>query len=123
MDISSGESVNSVVVSTKQILIDSNKGNKINLFGRGNRKRDIELLLRGDIFIPVPVQASMFVCRDCGHMSTIVRPCCINCYGGRVYVLEGVWLGTVGIIVDSSRNLKGVCEDDDISNGYRICKV
>lgn len=123
MDMFSGESVNAVVQSTKNILAGSSKSNKINLFGNGNRKRDIELLLRGDIIVPVPVQASMFVCRSCGHISTIVRLHCINCSGKDIYLIEGIWKGTVAFIKNTSRSAENICEYDNNSNGYRIRKI
>lgn len=99
-----------IIPETKEIKQDG----KFTLFGIGNEKRDLVLLVRGDIKIEQPVCVSFFGCINCGYMATgsagfhkiDKKVYCTNCDSvDTVYYFDGVWKGSLGEIVE------GVKED------------
>lgn len=111
-----------IIPDTKEIAIEelSDGRRRFPLFGTGNEKRDLVLLVRGDVRIERPVCVSFFGCINCGYMATgsagfhrmnsvsgngktIV---CTNCESvDTVYYFDGVWKGSWGEIIE------GVKED------------
>lgn len=84
------------------------------LFGIGNEKRDLVLLVRGDIRIERSVCVGFFGCINCGYMETGSagfhkigkKIICVNCESeDTVYYFDGVWKGIQGEVVE------GVNED------------
>lgn len=78
-----------------------------NLFGIGNEKRDLVLLVRGDVRVERPVCVSFFGCINCGYMATgsagfhkvNKKVYCTNCESvNTVYYFDGVWKGCWGKI-------------------------
>jgi hypothetical protein len=63
------------------------------LFGKGNEKRDMVLLLRGDLAIKSTVQTSFFGCANCGEMSFVaLHNGCPKCGdANHSYFFEGAW--------------------------------
>jgi ribosomal protein L37E len=63
------------------------------LFGVGNEKRDMTMLLRGDLAIKNTVGTSFFGCVNCGNMSFVAMDKgCPKCgSGSSVYFFDGAW--------------------------------
>lgn len=95
---------------------------KFRLFGVGNEKRDMVLLVRGDIKIERPVCVSFFGCLECGYMDPGAKGfdrngrkeiVCVRCKTvGQVYYFDGVWK-------DVEVEIETGVKDDKIT----ICKV
>ena len=77
------------------------------LFGLGNEKRDMTLLVRGDLMIDKPCCVSFFGCIECGYMATGTarfskcdgRITCLECgTEDTVWYFDGVWKHTEGIV-------------------------
>lgn len=105
-----------IIPETKEIDLKS----LFPLFGIGNEKRDLVLLVRGDIRVERPVCVSFFGCINCGYMATgsagfhktqskIVdqsgafsiekKIYCTHCESvDTVYYFDGVWKGCWGKI-------------------------
>ena len=85
------------------------------LFGIGNEKRDLVLLIRGDIRVERPVCVGFFGCINCGYMATgstgfhkiNKKVVCTNCESvDTVYYFDGVWKGSWGEIVEGANEDK-----------------
>ena len=90
-----------------------NDGEMFPLFGIGNEKRDLVLLVRGDIRVERAVCTSFFGCIHCGYMNTGSagfhkiedRVLCTHCEcEGTVYYFDGVWKGSWGRIDEGCRD-------------------
>ena len=113
-----------IIPSTKEIkkIVES----KFNLFGIGNEKRDLVLLVRGDIEVEQTAYVSFFGCIHCGYMATGTAgfhkmekngpigngdKCkvvvCTHCEAeDQVYYFDAVWKGSRGKIVEGCKDSK-----------------
>lgn len=97
----------------------------IRLFGIGNEKRDLQLLLRGDIRIPRPVDMGFFGCPDCGsigfqmpHIESFNGDAacrCHRCGSRRITWFEGIWRGTKALV-----NKSGEFDGNYFRLGYTV---
>jgi hypothetical protein len=85
------------------------------IFGTGNEKRDLVLLVRGDLDVERVVCVSFFGCIHCGYMATGTvgfermdgRVVCKECGSeGMVYYFDGIWKGVMVRVVEGVRDSK-----------------
>lgn len=90
-----------VIPPTREIVKQMERNyedGKFKLFGTGNEKRDLILLLRGDIRLLQTADTSFFGCANCGHTShtphfrSTREAYCPRCdMEGMVYSFDGVY--------------------------------
>lgn len=89
-----------IIPETKELGIEGS----FNMFGLGNEKRDLVLLVRGDVKVRRVVCVTFFGCIHCGYMSTGTagfmkvngRTYCEQCEAvDTVYYFDGVWKGSL----------------------------
>ena len=66
-------------------------GLQFKMFGVGNEKRDLTLLIRGDLRILTPVENSFFGCLNCGFIGF---KCSCKCQNSSMCSVDGVWKGS-----------------------------
>ena len=106
-----------IIPSTKEI--QKGVDGLFSIFGEGNQKRDLVLLVRGDISVEMPRCVSFFGCVHCGYMATGTagfhkiekNGCkvivCTHCdVEGGVYYFDGIWKGSFVRIEEGVKDSK-----------------
>lgn len=122
------------IIPPSDVIFQKLNYGPIRLFGYGNEKRDLTLLLRGDVEVPSPVDMGFFGCASCGFISfdkpfirvhahpeeSVESYQCLQCGSVGLLWFEGVWRGTEAMPILPKERIHTRGPINKYNNGYEI---